>query len=210
MKDICVLSRQQIVDDGDEGAGEIYNLETHVVGFVGTDIARAIVDVNRAGDDFRKDGVVKTHTCWEVPIYRSVPSEGTVKKLIENYHLPYHEQLHDLASRGVRLGIDCHTMASEGPPVGPDTGRERPILCLSNADGTLPDAWLKDLADCLESAFGMPPAINNPFKGGFIIRSHSAELPWVQLEVSRKPFMSKGKKRERVLEALRCFSSLRL
>ena len=208
VKDICNLIPQQIIDDGDEGAREIYDLETHVVGFAGTDIARAIVDVNRAEDDFRKDGVVKTHTCWDVPVYRSVPSRETVKRLIKNYYRPYHDQLRDLASQGVRLGIDCHTMAAEGPPVGPDAGSARPYLCLSSGDGTLPEEWLRDLADCFSSAFGFHPSINDPFKGGFIIRSRPAGIPWVQLEVSRGPFMPNAEKKKRVLGAFRCFCSL--
>ena len=208
VEDICVLTHQEIVDDGDKGARVLYDHEELVAGFVAANVARAIVDVNRAEDDFRKDGIVKTHTCWDIPVYRSAPSEGTVKKLIEKYYLPYHNQLRDLASGDARLGVDCHTMAAAGPPVGPDAGRERPHLCLSNGDGTLPPEWLKDLAGCLASAFGFPPSINDPFKGGYIIRSHSAEIPWVQLEVSRGPFLAIEEKKQRILEAFQCFFSL--
>jgi hypothetical protein len=129
--------------------------------------------------------------------------------LAEQYYRPYHDRLRDLASGDVELGIDCHTMAAAGPPVGPDAGRKRPHLCLSNADGTLPPAWLADFAGCLASAFGFQPSINDPFMGGFIVRSHSAEIPWVQLEVSRGPFLPIAEKRKRFLEALRCFCSLR-
>ena len=208
MEDLCVLTRQEIAADGDEGARELYDLKERVVGFVVTDVARAIVDVNRAEDDFRKDGVVKTHTCWDVPIYSSAPSEETARSLIEKYHQPYHAELRDLSSREVRMGIDCHTMAAEGPPVGPDAGRVRPHLCLSSAEGTLPQEWLKGFTDCLASAFGFPPSINDPFKGGFTIRSHSMEIPWVQLEVSRGSFMQDAEKGKRLLEAFRCFCSL--
>ena len=206
---ICLLTGLQIIADGDEDAAEIYDLEKHVAGFVRADVARAIVDVNRGERDFRRDGVIKTHTCWDVPVYRSAPSEETVKKLIENHYRPYHTQLRDLASGDVRLGIDCHTMAAAGPPVGPDPGRKRPHLCLSDADGTLPPKWINDFADCLASAFPFSPSINDPFKGGFIIRSHSAEIPWVQLEISREPFLPAKEKRLRILEAFRCFCSLR-
>ena len=47
----CVLSEREIVEDGDEGAAEIYDLESAVVAFHTTDIARAIVDMNRPEDD---------------------------------------------------------------------------------------------------------------------------------------------------------------
>jgi formiminoglutamase len=208
-EDLCALTRREIIADGDEGAREVYDLRNHVVGFVTTDIARAIVDVNRAEDDFRKDGVIKTHTCWDVPVYRSAPPRNLMKELIIKYYRPYHSKLKKMSATEVMLGIDCHTMASTGPPVGPDSGRKRPFLCLSNDDGTLPEKWLESLARCLGSAFGFPPAINDPFKGGFIIRSHAAEMPWVQLEVSREPFMPLQKKREKILEALGCFCALR-
>ena len=67
---ICALTPKEIAEDGDEGARELYDLENHVAGFVDTDVARAIIDLNRAEDDFSKDGVIKTHTCWDVPVYR--------------------------------------------------------------------------------------------------------------------------------------------
>jgi hypothetical protein len=52
--------------DSDEGAAEVYfDLEKVVEAFCTSGIARAIVDMNRAADDFRKDGVIKTHTCYE-------------------------------------------------------------------------------------------------------------------------------------------------
>ncbi|NIQ82806.1 MAG: N-formylglutamate amidohydrolase, partial [Anaerolineae bacterium] len=69
VESICVLTQEQIVEDGDEGAGEIYSIEDEVAAFVTTGVARAFVDVNRAEDDRRADGVVKTHTIWEIPIY---------------------------------------------------------------------------------------------------------------------------------------------
>ena len=58
---LCILEEQDIIEDGDEGAAEIYYpLKDQVTAFVFTDIARAIVDMNRREDDRTKDGVVKT------------------------------------------------------------------------------------------------------------------------------------------------------
>lgn len=208
VENICVLTAQEVEADGDEGAGKIYDLSEHVSGFVKAETARAIVDVNRAADDFRKDGVVKTHTCWDVPVYRSSPSAETVRALLDNYYRPYHDKLHDFAAAGrAVLGIDCHTMASQGPPVGPDAGRKRPRICLSDGDGTLPRQWRDRLADCLAAVFGERPSINDPFQGGFITRSHAAEMPWVQLEFSREAFMAAEEKRSRLLDAFRRFSA---
>ncbi len=199
----CALTEDEIKKDGDEFAGEIYAVESEVAAFATTDVARAIVDLNRAEDDRRKDGVIKTHTCWDVPVYRTPLPENVAVALLERYYHPYHARLKELSRSDVRLGVDCHTMAAKGPPVGPDTGAERPAVCLSNADGTCPHDWFESLAKCLEEAFQLPVSLNAPFKGGYIIRSHAAELPWVQLELSRAPFLEPGEKRNAVLRALR-------
>jgi formiminoglutamase len=196
------LTPDQIIADGDEGAAEVYELESEVVAFVTTDIARAIVDCNRAEDDRRADGVVKTHTCWNVPVYRAFPSERVIESLLATYHRPYHRKLSECASEEVLLGVDCHTMAEHGPPIGPDQGCERPHVCISNADGTCRADWVESLARSLECFFGPSVAINHPFKGGHIIRAHAAEAPWVQLELSRAPFMTNSEKRACLINAL--------
>jgi N-formylglutamate amidohydrolase len=73
---------------------------------------------------------------------------------------------------------------------------------VSNADGTCPEEWLRTLAGCLESALGTTVNVNDPFKGGFIIRSHASEMPWVQLELSRGDFLRVHEKRNAVWTAL--------
>jgi len=201
LEELNLLSRPEIVEDGDEQAAEIYAWSEKVEVYVTTAIARAFVDLNRAEDDRRLDGVVKTHTCRMAPIYREPLSEALVKTLLEKYYTPYHQKLSRLAAR-VKLGIDCHTMSAVGPPVGPDPGQKRPDICLSHADGTFPREWLEKLAECLHRAFATEISLNRPFKGGFIIRSHAGELPWVQLELSRGPFCSVDDKREKAWQAI--------
>lgn len=199
----CALTKPQIVDDSDEGAAEIYDLRDEVTAFVTTDVARAIVDVNRAEDDRRPDGVVKTCTCWQVPVYQPFPPADVIATLLARYYRPYHQRLDDAARRDVVLGIDGHTMAAKGPPIGPGPGIERPKICLSNADGTCPQIWFESLAACLERAFGCAVSMNDPFKGGYIIRSHTGQHPWVQVELSRAPFLPNARKRRCLLTALR-------
>jgi N-formylglutamate amidohydrolase len=202
VEDICVLSKEDITKDGDEGAAEIYlPLEKHVSALVTTDIARAILDMNRGEYDRRKDGIIKTHTCWDVPVYREPPAEDIIIPLIKKYYRPYHSSLSNLAE-GVKLGIDCHTMAEIGPPVGPDQNNVRPHICISNAKTTCPQEWMEILAESLEQVFRTKISINYPFKGGFIVRFHFREIPWVQIELSRASFLSLDEKRDRLLEAL--------
>jgi formiminoglutamase len=192
-----------LAEDGDVGAAEVYSLETEFEAYLTTQVARAIVDLNRAEDDRRPDGVVKTHTCWNVPVYREFPPDHVVKLLLDRHYHPYHQQLRDLARTEVRLGVDLHTMAATGPPVGPDPGVERPWVCLGNGEGTTcPQGWIESLKESFEEDFGSNVRINDPFKGGFITRSHAAELPWIQVELSRGPFMSNREKRDSVLRAL--------
>jgi N-formylglutamate deformylase len=201
----CRLSPEEIVADGDEGARQIYALEDRVEAFVTTPIARAVLDQNRAPGDLRKDGIVKTHTCWDVPIWRRPLEPSEIEALVAAHHAPYHAALTAAASGAVRLGLDGHTMAAFGPPVGPDPGVERPTACLGNGDGTCPQAWLEGLGEALERSFGRAVALNEPFRGGYIVRRHAAELPWIQLELSRAPWASLEDKRAMVLEALARF-----
>jgi N-formylglutamate amidohydrolase len=202
VEDECLLNKKDIIEDGDEGASEIYlPLKERVAAMVTTDIARAIVDMNRAEDDRRKDGVVKTHTCRDVPIYRAPLSGDMIEHLLERYHRPYHRSL-DCLSKDIIAGIDCHTMAVVGPPVGPDSGKRRPSVCLSNGEETCQRKWLASLAGIIEDVLGVHVAINRPFKGGHIIRRHAVKLPWLQLELSRAPFYTYREKSLRILESL--------
>jgi formiminoglutamase len=214
VKSLARIVTDDVVKDGDEQAAEVYlPLRDDVAHVVTTDIARAFVDLNRAPDDFRKDGVIKTHTCWNVSIYRTTPDAEVVAKLLEHYYYPYHERLRELAlAGGVRVGVDCHTMVAVGPPVGPDPGQVRPVACVSDADGTCDRAWTEELATQLAESLGGEVRINDPFKGGYITRTHAAELPWLQLEVSRGDFAAVGEKAAAVRAALerwtrRVFSS---
>lgn len=201
----CQLTLEQIIDDGDEGAAEIYDLKDEVADFVTTEVARAIVDLNRTPDDRRADGVVKTHTIWNVPIYREPLAEGVVQQLLDRYYHPYHARLSELAGRRLLFAADCHTMAAEAPPIGPDPGSKRPEVCLGNANGrSFPETWTTALFECFEDAFaGFEVTLNQPFAGGYITQHHGDEMPWIQIEVSRSGFLPKRDIRDRVLQALR-------
>jgi N-formylglutamate deformylase len=205
VRDICILSKDDVVKDGDEHAAAIYcPLEQYVKAFVTIDIARAIVDLNRAEDDFRKDGVIKTHTCWNVPVYREYPSAELIEILLARYHRPYHNQLKSLAKTDVVLGVDCHTMAGIAPPVAPDPGKERPAVNLGDSNGSIPAKWRDSLMECFRQAFANHKVtLNDPFSGGYITRTHAAEMPWLQVELSRAFYMSNEEKAACVHEAMR-------
>jgi len=207
VRELCILTPEEIAADGDEGASAIYGpLKNHVEVFTTTPVARAILDLNRQINDRSKDGVIKTHTCWDVPVYRKTPPEEVVRELLENEYKPYHERLSDASKWGLKLGVDCHTMAATAPPVAPDPGQKRPMICLGDNHGrTLPAGWMNRLVEAFEAAFGESVAVNAPFAGGHITRVHGTEMPWVQLELSRDRRLPWEAKRERTLEALRQF-----
>jgi formiminoglutamase len=203
VRDICALTNEDIIADSDEGAQEIYDLKDIVFSYVTTEVPRAIIDVNRSEDDRSEDGVVKTHTIWNVPVYKRPLEEKIIREMIQKYYRPYHERLTALSKNDVMFGIDCHTMAAEAPPIDPHPGTKRPDICLSNADGTCSRDILDLLKDCIEEAFGREISLNDPFTGGHIIRAHSDELPWVQFEITRRNFMMLQEKKECVLKAFR-------
>lgn len=200
----CILTLEQIAADSDEGASIIYSLESEVAAYLTTDVARVIVDLNRAENDRRPDGVVKTHTCQKAPVYERPLPEDLIETLLARYYRPYHEKLTALVNKA-KLGIDCHTMAEFGPPIGPDPRCERPHVCLSDAEGTCPREWFALFVECFKSIFADRVSVNTPFKGGHIIRSHAGELPWIQVELSRAAFGSDEQKHEQVLQAIRTF-----
>jgi formiminoglutamase len=203
------LSPREIAADGDVGAAEIYlPLKRHVASLVTTPVARAFVDMNRAENDVRKDGVVKTHTCWDVPIYSRALSKAEIETLVARYHRPYHRELTQAACQSIRLGVDCHTMADKGPPVGPDPGKPRPAVCLGGGDGAIPQDWLNALKNCFEVFFPGEVTIDEPFSGGHITRSHCVDIPWVQLELSREGYFTDLEKSRAVINSLKIWCRL--
>ncbi|MHC5108849.1 MAG: N-formylglutamate amidohydrolase [Planctomycetota bacterium] len=207
IQEYCILTPEQLAKDGDEGAAEIYDFVDKVAGYVTTPIARAIVDMNHAIDDRRSDGVVKTHTCWDELVYDPFPPDDVVDSLLLKYYHPYHERLTQSAGPTLKLAIDCHTMAAQGPPIGPDPGCERPLVCVSNAGFSCPDAVLRSMADCFGRVFETEVAVNTPFFGGYITRTHAVEMPWMQLEISRSPELPPAEKRLRMIKALTMWCS---
>lgn len=203
---LCLLTPRQIEVDGDEGAAEIYSFTNQVRGHLSTEIARVAVDLNRDEADRRPDGVVKQTTIWNEPVYSQPLSETLIEQLLDRYYRPYHRQLREAINRSHLLAIDCHTMAEFGPPLSPDPGTRRPMICLGDDHGrTCPAGWMKILYSSFEQQFPNSVQINQPFAGGFITRNHGRHHPWVQLEVSRSQDLTNVEKKQRIVRALESF-----
>lgn len=198
------LSKAEIFDDIDPFAREIFNLDDSVMALVESQVARCFVDVNRTPSDRppqHPDGAVKLQTRSGLPIYDPPLSTELADQLISRYHQPFHEQLNRAkAIQGLQLALDCHTMHAVGPVQAPDPGQRRPMICLSNLDGTTSTMErLSWLGDCMARAFKVPRstvALNKPFRGGYIIRSGYSEsrpdLPWIQVELNRSLYMEQS------------------
>lgn len=197
---VC-LTPEDLFDDGDACTIDIYDLEGDVARVVKTDIARAFVDMNRAPDDRppqNPDGVVKTATCLQRPIYKPgfQPDGELIEELIRQYHAPYHSRLEQFSSDiGVELALDCHSMLSTAPPIGANRGERRPLFCLSNRDGaTAPSSLLGELSDAIASAFEITSdqiGLNDPFRGGYVTRRHGGgRVSWIQVEMNRSLYLA--------------------
>lgn len=202
---LTALTDADIFSDGDACTREIYDLGDEVAAVHQAEIARAFVDINR-GPDVRPpeepDGVVKSLTADRIAVWQGggPPSRELSETLIDGYWRPYHERLEELASLpGVRLGIDCHSMAEFAPAIAPRPGEPRPLFCLSNGDGdTAPGELLVQLADALAESFECGREtirINDPFQGGYVTRWHGRHwrnggLPWMQIEMNRRWYLS--------------------
>ncbi len=200
LREFNALTEEEIAADGDVGAAQIYDYADRVRHFVTTPIARAFVDINRAPADVRKDGVVKSHTCWDVPVWTRRPSDELFARVLARHHAPYHARLTALAGDAV-VAVDCHTMAAFGPPVAPDPGQERPLACIGIGEGTCPRPWAEALAKHLRQHLSGRITINDPFRGGYVIREHAREMPWLMLELSRSDEVSNAAKHQAVFAA---------
>lgn len=214
----CALSLPHILADGDTWSRQLYELSDVVMEHQAATVARALVDLNRAADDLapaNPDGALKSQTLDGVPVWTGAeaPPPDVARKLLEDYHRSYHQELEVRARRpGLRLAVDCHSMLPEAPPGGPGAGTPRPLICLSNRGGaggedigegtSAPPALLRALGLAFEEAFSelWDPAdgrafvtLNDPFRGGYITRRHGlgTALPWIQLELNRCLYMDK-------------------
>jgi N-formylglutamate amidohydrolase len=178
--------------------------EPGTAGKVVMNIARVLIDVNRAPDDLSNpDGPVKTQTSYGDPIYRTPLDLSAKRRLLERYWQPYHDSLdqllHQKAGR-TTLFLDCHNMAQQGPTAYGDPGQPRPLICISNNGGpdgeyvpgrgklTAPPEFVRmvgakahelfaDLS-LLEPVSAEPVPVvqlNQPFYGGYILRHYTSD-----------------------------------
>lgn len=208
------LDLTTVLYDGDTWARELFSLDERVVHYLDTEVARAVLDLNRAVSDRppqNPDGVVKTVDVSGKQIWREKEglSPEMADRLIADYHQPYHKALAMAAASGKAVvGIDCHTMLAESPESAESLREVRPMICISNRGDeqgesvaelvTAPPALLRALRDSLliqfqhEDMLTEPVSLNRPFKGGYITKHHgtAGPLPWIQIEFNRALYLA--------------------
>ncbi|MCP4131341.1 MAG: N-formylglutamate amidohydrolase [bacterium] len=209
--DRVVVEYKDMFYNGDTLTRELFNYRDSVEAFVDTEIAKAIIDVNKAPHDRPPehiDGVFKKVMTNGSPIYKlsSYPDDTLIETMLDKYYYPYHRELDRLqALRGVKIGLDCHTMLAEAPEISSQAGQERPLICLSNRGDykgepisergpvTSTPEVLRCLADSFKRVFDITDSqvfMNHPVYGGYIIQSHyNGSIPWIQVEINRKLYL---------------------
>jgi len=220
IKDAWALSERDAFHDGDPLTARIYDFHDRVEHQLVMEFYRAVVDLNRSPDDIapaNPDGVIKSRTCWNVPVYRqdTLPGAELVKSLLDRYYYSYHRLLEEkLKTSGLKLILDCHSMAAQSPPIEKDAGAIRPLVCLGNLGDengeiepvmdriTCEPSLIRFMAEEFKRVFANedlevdPPAVatmNVPFNGGYITRRYGGRgIPLVQIEMSRALYLNKA------------------
>ncbi len=203
-----VLDQHDIFPDSDPYTRQIYAFKDEVYYYHDTDIARAVVDLNREKGDLpprNPDGVIKSHTVLGKKVYGNSrsPDKKMIQDLLEKFYFPYHLNIQQsMEDTSLLCGIDCHSMLEFLPEVKSIKENERPFICLSNGGDengegdetnlTCHPDLINMLADCLCSEFPDEAdniILNTPFKGGHISRYHSKKIPWIQIELNRRAYL---------------------
>ncbi len=208
------LTPEQIFNEADVYVDDIFNFAEDVLYYETFPYARTILDVNRPADPslVRRpgDGVVKRISSYGDPVYhpQMEPDATLEQALIVQYWQSWHDKLAVIAhDPRVKLVIDCHSMAAEGPTLYGDPGQLRPRAQVANlgdtegnidpqrgrisAPPTLAVAFAQALDNRLtdlsaRAEMKMETAVNSPFFGGWNVWLHGGyQQPWLMIELNR-------------------------
>ena len=135
------------------------------------------------------------------PIYTRKLSPETVRKRIEEFHVPYHEKMKNLLNEThARFGrvyhIDCHSMRSVAGRQSDDgEGNVRADFVLGDRDGTTCDPAFTTFVRAALAGMGYEVKVNDPYKGVELVRAYSdpkAGRHSLQIEISKRLYMNEA------------------
>lgn len=157
--------------------------------------ARTFIDLNRPPDAWGPlfpDGVVKSLTHIDRPVFSRFPEDGVIHQLLDRLYKPYHQALADIvADPEILLLLDCHSMAPYGLGVSPDkAGTPRPLINLGHRGGrSAPLQLVETLREIMHEVYDIPSqeiSIDHPFNGGYITNTHCSPTSYaIQIEFNR-------------------------
>jgi N-formylglutamate deformylase len=179
---------------------------------------RSYIDLNRAATDIDPELLSEPWPTPVVPTEKSTRGLGLIRRLvapgvainarplspaevqarIDNVYLPYHSALDDLiestrAKFGVVWHINWHSMKSKGHAMTPDGDVMRRIdAIVSDADGRTASPDVTRFVAYTLRGLGMRVAVNDPYKGGNIVRRIGAPsrcVHSVQVELNRALYL---------------------
>ena len=200
-RDLVIASAEDQKEDIDHLTREIFGVpRTLVAHQVVFDIARTFVDLNRDPDHWgveHSDGVVKTLTHLDRPVFSQFPSDEVITQVLERLYHPYHEALSAIAADPeILLILDCHSMAPFGLTVSPDhPGQPRPLINLGHRGGATAPLWVvEQLRAIMAEIYNISCsdiAIDHPFNGGYITNTHARSNTWaIQIEFNRAFYLN--------------------
>lgn len=193
-------------------------------------IARAVVDLNRAADEFdpaliegvRRPvhnprvasglGVIPRVVAGGRPIHQRRMPLAEAQALIDRWWRPYHGALAALLAEshalfGEAILIDCHSMPREAIEVAGPVGGVRPDVVLGDRFGA---AAAPAIVDRIAAAFeraGLRVARNMPFAGAYNVQHYgrpTRRQHAIQVEINRSLYMD-----EHLIEPSRDFAAFR-
>jgi N-formylglutamate deformylase len=189
--------------DTDWFLSQIYDLPAvESAAMISANVSRYVVDLNRpkSGESLYPNqnttGICPVKTFQGKPIYRDgfEPDEAEIKKRVEHYWQPYHDQLLGELDRliekfGFVVLLDVHSIAQELPMLFEG---KLPDFNFGTNHGKSCGAGLQELIETFASGIkGYTHVVNGRFIGGYITRNYGSleNVHAVQLELNRSTYM---------------------
>lgn len=133
------------------------------------------------------------------PIYTRKLSIDEVEQRIQQYWIPYHQELEALIERvhqhfGVVLHLNCHSMPSVSDTFSTNhPGLVHPDIVLGDRDGVSADPALTHAMAEQFKQLGYSCWVNKPYKGVELVKSYSNPAQGkhsIQVEINRRLYMN--------------------